>query len=147
MQKFQKTVAFLLDAVIVPEVHELTETFMPHIYALFSESDQPVVQLMREHRMTIRKTLAAHLGYDEKEVALIARPVSTFHQQLSDNLDRLEFVIDTGVNTRLSERKMADLEVQLLKHCEALREIGFSLYVRVLSDTGYRKYAPPLDDD
>lgn len=114
---------------------------MPHIHAILVKSDTEVIEVLRTHKTDIRKLFAQLLEYDEREVALIVRLLTETEGELSDNLDRIEFVVDTGVSTPITG-SATSIYAELLKQIPKLEPIEFGVWVRGFPQNSYCKHTP-----
>jgi hypothetical protein len=114
---------------------------MPHIHAILLSSDAEAATVLRKHKSKIRRIFAKHLEYDQKEVALIARLLTESEAKLSANLDRIEFVVDTGVSTPITG-SATSIYAELLKQIPKLEPIEFGVWVRSFPENSYCKHTP-----
>ncbi len=114
---------------------------MPHITAVFAETNEDVASVMRSssNKLAIRNALGAEfLQYPIKDIAIIPKIIPKHHLQFCDNLLPLEFVIDVGKQSRtLNDKDSAKLCRRMLEYCPDLKDVHFGVWLREMSSNGF----------
>ena len=114
---------------------------MPHITAVFAETEKAVVNILRNdnNKLAIRNALGAEFPqYPIKNIAIIPKIIAEHHLQFCDNLLPLEFVIDVGKQDRtLNDKDSARLSGRMLAYCPDLKDVHFGAWLREMSSNGF----------
>jgi hypothetical protein len=113
---------------------------MLHIHVILAGSDAEAVTVLRKYKSKIRQIFADHLRYEMGTLALIPRLLTEPEVELSDNLDRIEFVVDTGSETPRPGESAVFIQAELLEEIPELRTIKFGVLMRKVPDNSYSKH-------
>jgi hypothetical protein len=118
------------------------EVEVPHIYPIFQADDNEVRTILREYKTKFRELVSQQLGYDINDIAVIPQPIAAEDVELSDNILRLEFVIDTGSRTvgEVEKHKQV-LEADFGNSCN-LNHINFGIWIRPFEYSGFVEHKP-----
>ena len=117
---------------------------MPHITAVFAETEKAVANILRNdnNKLAICNALGAEFPqYPIKNIAIIPKIIPQHHLQFCDNLLPLAFVIDVGKQDRvLTNKDSARLCRRMLAYCPELENIHFDVWLREMPSNGFTEH-------
>jgi len=114
---------------------------MPYIMPRLPLADTETRSMLRKNRTAIRKAFAEYFEIEADLVAWEPRLLSSAEVEDSENLNPLEFCIDTHT-VDLNDAVAYQFERVLLRACPGLNEVKFGTWLRSMTSNGFSQHTP-----